>query len=269
MRFLGVDLAWKAGHPSGVALLGGHRFPLHLREAPRSVATHAEVLEWIAHQVRRHRCAVGIDAPLLGTSRPGRRRCDDTVAREFGAFHASTHSPPRAPDLRWFTAVLIDRYGLDAFAPDVRPRSGRPAVREVYPNALQVRLFGLCHGSTIRKYKRRRFGNKGSWVENGLRPFLRDCAGAVAGRYVVADDAWTRFVEDLPRPSMRVVTLKGIEDRWDALLCALAVAIEVFAPGAMTYYSGGDWTAGAILAPVLQGISTRRPGAGGSRRRHE
>ena len=27
MRFLGVDLAWKDGNPSGVALLGGRRFP--------------------------------------------------------------------------------------------------------------------------------------------------------------------------------------------------------------------------------------------------
>ena len=37
MRFLGVDLAWKDGNPSGVALLAGQRFPLRLREIPHSL----------------------------------------------------------------------------------------------------------------------------------------------------------------------------------------------------------------------------------------
>src|SRR2546422_11021093 len=104
MRFLGVDLAWKDGNSSGVALLGGQRFPLHLRETPHTLPRHADVLGWIARHVAHHRSSVGIDAPLLGLSRDGelargRRGCDNEVSSAFWRFHASTHSPPRYPGL--------------------------------------------------------------------------------------------------------------------------------------------------------------------------
>ena len=149
MRFLGVDLAWKARNPSGVVVLEGLRFPLRLVEEPRTLPTHAAVLEWLAGWLDppgpRLASAVGIDAPLLGLGGPRRRRqCDDLVARAFGRFHASTHSLPRAPDLAHFTARLRRRYGAGSLAPGVLPARGRPAIREVYPNALQVLLFDLA-----------------------------------------------------------------------------------------------------------------------------
>ena len=58
MRFLGVDLAWKDGNPSGVALLGGQRFPLHLREIPHTLPRHEAVLGWIARHVSQDRKSV-------------------------------------------------------------------------------------------------------------------------------------------------------------------------------------------------------------------
>jgi predicted RNase H-like nuclease len=47
--------------------------------------------------------------------------------------------------------------------------------------------------------------------------------------------------------------LKRIEDRWDAVLCALGVALEFFKPGSMRFYPNGPdaWRRGYILAPVL------------------
>jgi predicted RNase H-like nuclease len=47
--------------------------------------------------------------------------------------------------------------------------------------------------------------------------------------------------------------LKSIEDRWDAVLCALAVAFESLAPGSMRFYPDGPvaWRRGYILAPAL------------------
>ena len=49
--------------------------------------------------------------------------------------------------------------------------------------------------------------------------------------------------------------LKSIEDRWDALLCALAAALEFFEPGAMRFYPDAPraWRRGYILAPALGG----------------
>ena len=255
MRFLGVDLAWKDGNPSGVALLGGQRFPLHLREAPHTLPRHADVLGWVARHVAHHRASVGIDAPLLGLGH-GRRGGDNEVSSAFGRFHASTHSPPSYPGLSAFTRALLADYALDSFGPRWKPARRRPAIREVYPNALQVLLFGLDgrQGLTIVKYKQRRFGHKGAWAERGLRPFVERCAETIGGRYVVTrDPAWQALVAERPRASLSGADLKGIEDRWDAVLCALGAALEFFEPGSMRFYPDGAlaWRRGYILAPAL------------------
>jgi predicted RNase H-like nuclease len=259
VRFLGVDLAWKDGNRSGVALLGGQDFPLHLREIPHTLPRHEAVLGWIARHVAHHRASVGIDAPLLGLG-VGRRGGDNEVSSLFGRFHASTHSPPRYPGLDAFTRSLLVDYPVDSFGPGWHPTSRRPAIREVYPNALQVLLFGLENppGLTIVKYKRQRFGGKRSWVERGLRPFIERCAEAIGGRYVVTrDPAWQALLTERPRTSMSGAELKDIEDRWDAVLCALGAALEFFEPQSMRFYPDGPtaWRAGYILAPVL---STKR-----------
>lgn len=255
MRFLGVDLAWKDGNPSGVALLGGQSFPLHLREIPHTLPRHGTVLDWIERHVAHHRASVGIDAPLLGLGR-GRRGGDNEVSSAFGRFHASTHSPPRYPGLKDFTRSLLADHAFESFGPGWRPTSRRPAIREVYPNALQVLLFGLDRppGHTIVKYKRQRFSGKRAWVEQGLRPFIRRCAEAIGGRYVVTRDAaWQALLAERPRTSMSAAELKDIEDRWDAVLCALAAALEFFERGSMRFYPDGPtaWRRGYILAPAL------------------
>jgi predicted RNase H-like nuclease len=255
VRFLGVDLAWKDGNGSGVACLEGARFPLALREAPRTLASHRAVLTWIARRVARRRAAIGIDAPLLGLG-GGRRGGDNEVASVFGRFHASTHSPPRYPGLDAFTRALLGDYALDSFGPAWRPALGCPAIREVYPNALQVLLFGLAErpGLTIVKYKRQRFAGKRAWVERGLRVFITRCAEAIGGRYVAAGaPGWQALLAARPRASMSSAELKDIEDRWDAVLCALCAALECCAPGSMRFYPDAPevWRRGYILAPVF------------------
>jgi len=255
VRFLGVDLAWKDSNPSGVALLGGQRFPLHLREMPHTLPRHDAVLGWIARHVSHHRASVGIDAPLLGLGQ-GRRGGDNEVSSAFGRFHASTHSPPRYPDLAAFSRALLAGYAFDSFGPGWRPTSRCPAIREVYPNALQVLLFGLDRrpGLIIVKYKQRRFGHKRAWVERGLGPFVERCVETIGGRYLVTrDPAWQAFVAARPRTSMSGAEIKGIEDRWDAVLCALGAAFEFFETGSMRFYPEGAqaWCSGYILAPTL------------------
>jgi predicted RNase H-like nuclease len=258
VRFLGVDLAWAERNPSGVAVLAGARFPLRLVAGPGTLPTHAATLDWLAGCLdrpgRQLATAIGIDAPLLGLA-GGRRPCDDEVSRLFGRFHASTHSPPRAPDLARFTAHLRRRYGARSFAPGVRPTCGRPAIREVYPNALQVLLFDLeRRGGTIVPYKRRRFRRKRAWVTRGLRPFIGRCRRVLEAAYVDwSAPGWQTLVARRPRVTMTAAELKAIEDRWDAVLCAVAVALEHLAPDTMRAYAGGraGWRGGYILAPTL------------------
>ncbi len=257
VRFLGVDLAWKDGNPSGLALLGGQKFPLHLREVPHTASSHADVRAWIARHVRFHRAAVGVDAPLLGLGDPPvRRECDDAVSRSFGRYHASTHSPSRFPHLAKFTGQLIRDFELDCFAPSWKPLAGRPAIREVYPNALQVMLFRLNRktGLKILKYKQGRFSSKELWVKKGLRPFIDALMDVIADRWVVASGKeWTGLLARRPSPAMPVSAIKEIEDSWDALLCSLAVALEFNAIGTMRPYPDHphDWRRGYILAPDI------------------
>jgi predicted RNase H-like nuclease len=70
---------------------------------------------------------------------------------------------------------------------------------------------------------------------------------------VTRDPAWQALVADQPRSSMSAAALKNIEDRWDAVLCALGAALEFFEPGSMRFYPEGHdaWRRGYILAPVL------------------
>lgn len=266
IRFLGVDLAWRRDNPSGVAVLAGPAFPLRLAAPPRSLATHAEVLTWLDGVARHGRAVVGVDAPLLGLQgRRRRRACDDAVARAFGRFHAATHTPPAAPDLAAFAARLRRAHGGVSLSPDHGPVPGRPAVREVYPNALQVLLFALDRRprATILPYKRRRFRTKAAWVREGLGPFVEAARGALEGRYVDARaTAWRALVARRPRPAMPAAALKAIEDGWDAVLCALAVALAELTPGAMRAYGApgrGAWRRGFILAPALPTGSSRLP----------
>jgi predicted RNase H-like nuclease len=104
-------------------------------------------------------------------------------------------------------------------------------------------------------YKRRRFTTKRAWADHGLRPFLEACRGALEGRYVDAEAAaWRALVGRRPRAGMPGRALKAIEDSWDAVLCALAAALDHLAPGVMRAYAPpgrAGWRRGYILGPVL------------------
>ena len=272
-RFLGVDLAWRGDNASGVVALAGRAFPLRVAATAHCRPTHAAVRAWIADQVRGRRAALGVDAPLLGLEGPRRRLADNLVSRHFGRFHASTHSLPRdVGHLARFTAGLRRRYGARSLAPDPCARSGSIAIREVYPNALQVLLFDLDRRRrSIVPYKRRRFGDNRGWVTRGLRPFIARCRRRLERGYVrPRSPGWRALVAEVPRVTMSTRELKAIEDRWDAVLCAIAVALEHLAPGTMRAYpgrEGGAWRGGYILAPTLPTVRTRLPGRAGRPRR--
>ena len=87
-----------------------------------------------SYQIEGAAASVGIDAPLLGLARPGRRPCDNEVSRVFGRFHASTHTPSRVPALAELTARLVRRYGLHALDPAARAWL-RSAIEAAHPSS--------------------------------------------------------------------------------------------------------------------------------------
>jgi predicted RNase H-like nuclease len=270
VRFLGVDLAWKEHNPSGVVVLEGTRFPLRLVEPPGTLPSHAAVLDWLAGWLDRTRppcaTAVGIDAPLLGLAcARGRRDCDDEVSRSFGRFAAPVSSLSTFRGmLQRFVGELESRCPWADFCPEALATPDRPAIREVYPNALQVRLFDLDRPPVRKKhvYKRQKFGSKREWVVRGLGPFVEKCAAVVESRrYVAQDRIWKTLARERPSADESGHALKALEDRWDALLCALAVALEQLRRGTMHAYTGpvpGSWREGYILAPTLRPSRDRR-----------
>jgi predicted RNase H-like nuclease len=264
VRFLGVDLAWKEHNPSGVVVLEGPRFPLRLVEGPGTLSSHPAVLDWLAGWLDRPgpepATAVGIDAPLLGLAGPrGRRDCDDEISRLFGQFAASVHSLSAFRGmLERFVGQFEARCARADFCPERLATLDRPAIREVYPNALQVRLFDLDRPPSRKKhvYKRHKFRSKREWVERGLGPFVEKCVAVVESRrYIARDRAWKALARDRPSADDPGRALKALEDRWDAVLCALAVALEHLERGVMRGYTApepGSWRQGYILAPILR-----------------
>jgi predicted RNase H-like nuclease len=73
---------------------------------------------------------------------------------------------------------------------------------------------------------------------------------------------WQSLVALVPQETMPTAELKAIEDRWDAVLCAVAVALEHLRPGTMRAYTGAGraaWRSGYILAPALPTNGGRIP----------
>jgi predicted RNase H-like nuclease len=99
--FIGIDAAWKADKPSGVAIAYGSR-----EEATLTALVYAETHGDVAALVQKSRTEntiLSIDAPLVATNEVGCRDCERRISREFGRFHASAHSMNRPK---------FDRYGL-------------------------------------------------------------------------------------------------------------------------------------------------------------
>ena len=94
MKFLGVDLAWKDGNPSGVALLAGAGFPLHLPEMPHTHGRHHDVLEWIdRHVARQGTVLVATFHPeVIGEQKIHRYFCD--MVREARRGNNGSAGPP-------------------------------------------------------------------------------------------------------------------------------------------------------------------------------
>ena len=105
-------------------------------------------------------------------------------------------------------------------------------------------------------YKRRKLASKREWVDRGLGPFIGKCAAVAATRrYIERDDAWRAFLRERPRAVAPEHAPKALEDRWDAVLCALAVAFEHLERDAMHAYTGCEpdaWRRGDIFAPTLR-----------------
>ena len=257
---LGVDAAWTATQPSGVALAveteSGWRlaaleasYDQFLARAegtapgetrPGGSRPVAAELLAAAHKICGRRVdLVAIDMPMSRFPIDGRRPADRLVSERYGDRATSTHSPSEkrpgkiSDDLR--AEFEAEGYGL-CTAP---PAQG---LIEVYPHPA---LIEFLKAERRLEYKAGKTGVY--WPAQSLDE-----------RHSKLLDVWARIVaalerriggvaEQLPRPDLRLPRwrLKAYEDKLDAVVCA-AVAI-VSLDGEATVFGDED---AAIWVPV-------------------
>ena len=226
---LGIDAAWTAHNPSGVALATdtGEGWRL-VAAAPSYAAFHAQagvlrenLLPDAAALLASARALCGaavdlvaIDMPLAHAPITGRRASDNLVSREYGARKAGVHSPSaerpgRLSDgLRAGFATLGYRLFTTAL--------GGPGLIEVYPHPALIELTGLPQRLPYKAGKTLTY-----WpgLDRATRiGRLLDTWGMIAA-YLEA--ALPGAAAALPVP---VRPTKAFEDTLDAVVCALVAA---------------------------------------------
>jgi predicted RNase H-like nuclease len=242
-RFLGLDLAWKAGNPSGVAALDERG---HVIDVRWGLHGDRELLGWIrSHLACGRNAAIGIDMPTIVPNESGRRPCEGALQAEFHRRHAGPHPANRALLPGGGRARAL----LDALAGDrvlesltLRPREAGRFAFEVYPHPALVRLFGR---ERIFEYKKKR--NRG-WPR-----MLDEWAAyrAALATLETADPAL--FLGDWIPPRAERRGYKEQEDRIDAVTCAyIAAFVWRWGTSLAHVQVFGDLETGYIIVPNRQ-----------------
>jgi predicted RNase H-like nuclease len=265
---LGIDAAWKATEPSGVALAkettAGWRLVVvessYAHFAARAAARTPEgpprgeppdvaaLLEACCRLAGRAPDLVAVDMPLARTPIVGRRASDLEVSREFGAAKAATHSPS-ALRPGWLADKLREDFARAGFTLCTASGVRAPGLIEVYPHAALLALTGDKLRLPYKAGKTTIY-----WPETTLdvrRVRLRE----VWGRIVAAlDNEIAGVAEALPPPGpgpdVRGWALKAYEDKLDAVICAY-VAIAALDGRAKPY---GDQDS-AIWVPLATTVA--------------
>ncbi|MCP3734962.1 DUF429 domain-containing protein [Sphingomonas sp. RP10(2022)] len=232
---LGIDAAWTAGRPSGVALAvrRGERWTLRavapsyaqflalargerLDGVPTGTMPDAAALLAAAQALAGEPVRlVAIDMPLAHTPIVARRASDNAIARAFGARHCATHSPSAARP-----GALSDRLraGFATAGYPLRTDDARGGgLIEVYPHPALVVLAGAARRLPYKAGSSAKY-----WPGETLaarRRLLGEQWARIAGLLATRFDG---VAEQLP-PLAGVTTgvgRKAYEDMLDAIVCA-------------------------------------------------
>jgi predicted RNase H-like nuclease len=207
--FIGVDLGWY-GKPSGLASVRLTEGGLYLQSVTR-LEQQNEILHWIESRAGSGNSVVAVDAPLVIRNHISIRPVEREFNRDFRRFHAGCHAANLGrPFAR---KVLAFSRGLSALGfvhgADIMPKETGRFQIEVHPHAAAVNLFDLPR---IVKYKRGRREQRASELGRLCKLMISHLPNMDPGL-------------ELTLPSVpRDGSLKPIEDRVDAVLCAYVAA---------------------------------------------
>ena len=233
---LGLDAAWTATEPSGVALAREEADGWRLLAVESSYARFREraagrtpespprgeppdvasLLDACRLLVGRAPDLVAVDMPMARTPIVGRRASDLAISRAYGAAKAATHSPSALRPGR-LSDKLREDFAAQGFALCTTEGVRTPGLMEVYPHTALLALTGERVRLTYKASKTTTYWPETALDERRIR--LRDVwRGIVAA----LDDQIAGVAEALPPPSPEIKgrALKAYEDQLDAVVCA-------------------------------------------------
>jgi predicted RNase H-like nuclease len=236
---LGIDAAWTAGQPSGVALmqqtgrrwrclasaasyaafidLADGRTPDRTRTGVGAVPDAERLLDAASRLSGEPATLVTVDMPVSTRPILGRRAADREVSRAFGAQWCSAHSP--GPVRPGPLGADLSRQFFEAGYPVATTSTpgGTPQhLVEVYPHPA---LLALLQRDRRVPYKVGKASNywKGAPIANRIERLLTEFAAILDGLATHLDDI------AIPLPDAAEVqslaALKPFEDAIDALVC--------------------------------------------------
>jgi predicted RNase H-like nuclease len=250
---IGLDLAWSARNPSGVATLEVEiRDPAiqnltgYLLDS-RLLGTNEEIVDYIQAQARGDPCLVAVDAPLRVPNLRGQRQAEAELNRVFRPYAAGAHPANRRllernGQVRGEALVqALARYGFQEQASIEQGRLARQ-VTEVFPHSAIVSLFGLSRSLPYKARPRRSWQDR----EQAWRLYQQHL------RALASTDPSLQGHEPLLQVevgSLRGRQLKSYEDQVDALMCAY-IALYGFRWGSQRCHSFGSLQEGHIFTPL-------------------
>ena len=245
MLLAGIDLAWGEKNSDGVCFL---RYVDRRATVLGYHHVHGDdaLLQAIAHERKSAEGVfLAIDAPIICPNATGRRPVDAFVSQRFRAEQAGCYPAnqtlarrpirigQRLRDLGYGLAADFTRHPL--------------AAAEVFPHPAMIRLLRLPR---IIRYKRKP-GRLRTESDAEFRRLQRLTAELIAGQFpFLTTNAVT--TELLAAP-----WTKAVEDRTDALFCALIALWHVHHAGARSEVIG-DLATGFILLPADERVPATR-----------
>ena len=234
VSIIGLDLAWGERRPDGMCLLrGGDRRAQVVRHD--LVFGDEALLAWFRGHVPAGPALVMVDGPIVCPNPAGSRPVDRLTHTLFGRFHAACHPANATKCPR--PARVAARLAELGFTVGWAPARGSRLVAEVYPHPAMVRLFGL---DRIVKYKQGPVTGRRREFRR-LQRLLRACLAVQFPE--VSPSAETRRL-------LRAPWTKHVEDRTDALFCAL-LGWQHWRDRGRSSEVIGDRATGFILLPRL------------------
>ena len=238
---LGIDAAWTAGQPSGVALVAGSPGDWRVVAVAPSYGAFIDLaggmsVDWQGARPTGQWPPIGnlleaagrlsfesvdlvtVDMPIANEQIVRRREADRAIARAFGKHWCATHSPtPVRPGKLGAELMTALREHSFPLVTGIDQLDGRRCSAEVYPHPALLRLLG----DDVRvPYKVARSGRywPGTSVAERIRLLLEQMNRITSGLEERLGPTGVRLPAAKAVPSLSA--LKRYEDALDAIVCA-------------------------------------------------